>query len=117
MDANRLPLFFLVKPFDIDPDELEMDLFKAAAHSMSDQLVMVKTSISDDGKRLRYFVASRDRNFESFRANLTVYMAMLDDGQQMMNETYNQMVEEKHMAAIDTSPIFPPIKQGNKVMS
>lgn len=117
VDANRLPLFFLVKPFDIDPNELEMDLFKAAAHSMSDQLVMVKASISDDGKRLRYFVASRDRNFESFRANLTVYMAMLDDGQHMMNEVYNQLVEEKHKAALEARPIVPLVKQGSKAMS
>ena len=117
VDANRLPLIFLVKPFDIDPKELEIDLFKEAAHSMSDRLVMVKASISDDEKRLRYFVVSRDRNFESFRANLTVYMGMLDDGQHMMNEVYNQLVEEKHKAALEARPIIPLVKQGSKAMS
>ena len=117
VDANRLPLIFLVKPFDIDPKELEIDLFKEAAHSMSDRLVMVKASISDDEKRMRYFVVSRDRNFESFRANLTVYMGMLDDGQHMMNEVDNQLVEEKHKAALEARPIVPLVKQGSKAMS
>lgn len=117
VDANRLPLIFLVKPFDIDPNELEMDLFKAAAHRMSDRLVMVKATISDDEKRIRYFVVSRDRNFESFRANLTAYMGMLDDGQHLMKETYNQMVDEKRKAALEARPIIPPVKQGNKVLS
>lgn len=117
VDANRLPLVFLVKPFDIDPSELEMDLFKAAAHSMSDHLVMVKATISDDEKHMRFFVASRDRNFESFRANLTAYMGVLDDGQHLMNETYNQLLDEKRKAALEARPIVPPVKQGSKVMS
>ena len=117
VDANRLPLVFLVKPFDIDPSELEMDLFKAAAHSMSDRLVMVKATISDDEKHMRYFVASRDRNFESFRANLTAYIGILDDGQHLMNETYDQLLDEKRKAALEARPIVPPVKQGSKVMS
>lgn len=117
VDANRLPLVFLVKPFDIDPGELEMDLFKEAAHSMSDQLVMVKATISDDEKHMRYFVASRDRNFESFRANLTAYIGILDDGQHLMNDTYDQLLDEKRKAALEARPIVPPVKQGSKVMS
>ena len=117
VDATRLPLVFLVKPFDIDPGELEMDLFKEAAHSMSDQLVMVKATISDDEKHMRYFVASRDRNFESFRANLTAYIGILDDGQHLMNDTYDQLLDEKRKAALEARPIVPPVKQGSKVMS
>lgn len=117
VDANRLPLLFLVKPFDIDPNELEMDLFREAAHRMSDRLVMVKATFSDDGKHMRYFVASRDRNFESFRSNLTAYMGCLDDGQHLMNDVYNQLVDEKRKAALEARPIVPPVKQGSKVLS
>lgn len=117
VDANRLPLFFLIKPFEINPNELEMDLFKEAAHKMSDRQVMVKATISDDGKRMRYFVALRDRNLESFRANLTAYMGFLDDGQRVMNELYNKLVDEKRKVALEARSLVPPIKQGNKVMS
>lgn len=117
VDANRLPLFFLIKPFEINPNELEIDLFKEAAHKMSDRQVMVKATISDDGKHMRYFVALRDRNFESFRANLTAYMGILDDGQRVMNEIYNKLVDEKRKVALEARPIVPPVKQGNKVMS
>ena len=117
VDANRLPLFFLIKPFEIDPNELEIDLFKEAAHKMSDRLVMVKATISDDEKRMRFFVASRDRNFESFRANLTAYMGSLDDGQRVMNEIYDQLIDEKRKLALEARPIVPLVKQGNKLMS
>lgn len=117
VDANRLPLFFLIKPFEINPNELEIDLFKEAAHKMSDRQVMVKATISDDGKHMRYFVALRDRNFESFQANLTAYMGILDEGQRVMNEIYDKLVDEKRKVALEARPIVPPVKQGNKVMS
>ena len=78
---------------------------------------MVKATISDDEKHMRYFVASRDRNFESFRANLTAYIGILDDGQHLMNETYDQLLDEKRKAALEARPIVPPVKQGSKVMS
>ena len=61
VDGNRLPLVFVVKPFDIDPDELEMDLFREAAHRMSDRLVMVKATVSDDGKRWKDVAALASR--------------------------------------------------------
>lgn len=117
VDGNRLPLVFVVKPFDIDPDELEMDLFREAAHRMSDRLVMVKATVSDDGKHMRYFVAARDRNHESFRANLTAYMGILDDGQRLMDEVYDEMVDERRKAALEARPIVPLVKQQSKVLS
>ena len=117
VDGNRLPFVFVVKPFDIDPDELEMDLFREAARRMSDRLVMVKATVSDDGKHMRYFVAARDRNYESFMANLTAYMGILDDGQRLMNEVYGQMVDERRKAALEARPIVPPVKQQSKVLS
>ena len=117
IDGNRLPLVFLVKPFDINPNELEMDIFREAAHKMSDRLVMVKATVSDDGKHMRYFVAARDRNYDSFRANLTTYMGFLEDGQRLMNEVYDKLVYEKRKVAIEARPIVPPAKQDSKIMS
>lgn len=117
IDGNRLPLVLLVKPFGISPGELEMDIFKEAAHKMSDRLVMVKATVSEDGKNMRYFVAVRDRNYESFRANLTAYMGFLENGQHLLNEVYDKLVCEKRKEALDARPIVPKAKQGGKIMS
>ena len=117
VDANRLPLVFIVKGYSVDPKDWEMDLLREAAHQMSDELVMVKATFSDDGKDMRFFVAARDRNFESFRSNLTSYLGILEDGQRVMNERYNKMVDEKREAAIAAKPYAPQVKQENKVLS
>ena len=117
VDANRLPILFLMKGYGVDPNEWEMDLLREAAHRMSDELVMVKATFSDDGKDLRFFVAARDRNYESFRANLTPYLGILEDGQRLMNEKYQKMVDEKREAALSAQPFPSYTKQENKVLS
>lgn len=117
VDASRLPLLFIVKGYSVVPNEWEMGIFRDAAHIMSDRLVMVKATFSDDDKDLRFFVAARDRNPESFRANLTSYLGIIEDGQRVMNEEYNRMVEEKRNAASKAHPMVPSVQQEYKLLS
>ena len=117
VDAERLPLIFIVKGYNIDPNEWEMDLLRDAAHLMSDSLIMVKAMFSDDDKTLNFLIAAQDRNYESFKANLTYYMRIIEDGQRKMNEEYHRMVDEKRDAALATQPVYPSNKTENKVLS
>ena len=117
VDAERLPLFFIVKSYNVDPDNWEMDILRDAAHLMSDALILVKATFSDDGRTLNFFVAAQDRNYESFRANLTHYMRIIEDGQRKMNEEYHRMVDEKREAALKANPVISSLQQENKVLS
>ena len=110
VDAGRLPLLFVVRRYAVDPGRLDPDIFTAAAHRMSDRLSMVKAYASDDGTDLRYVVAARDRNYESFRLNLTAYLKSLDDGQSVLTEAYDRMLEEKRRAAFEPLPSKPKAK-------
>ena len=117
VDAERLPLIFLLKGYNVDPNDWEMDILRDAAHRMSDALIMVKATISDDDKSLNFFVAAQDRNYESFRANLTSYLRIIEDGQRKMNEEYHRMVDERRDAALAAQPFIPADRQDTKVMS
>ena len=117
VDAERLPLFFVVKSYNVDPDNWEMDLLRDAAHLMSDALILVKATFSDDGRTLNFFVAAQDRNYESFRANLTHYMRIIEDGQRKMNEEYNRMLDERREAALKANPVMPSVQHENKILS
>lgn len=117
VDANRLPFVFLVKSYSVDPADWEMDLLKEAAHRMSDELVMVKATFSDDDKEMRFFVAACDRNYESFRANLSPYLSILEDGQRRMDEIYHQLMDVKRDEALKAQSVIPPVKQDSKVLS
>ena len=107
VDTERLPMFFLVKWFNVDPTAWDMDILRAAAHKMSDDLVMVKAGVSEDDKILNFFIAAQDRNYESFRANLVYYLHILNDGQQKLAQEYNRMVEEKKNAVLPDNPAAP----------
>lgn len=117
IDAERLPLFFVIKGYSLDPADWDMDLLREAAHIMSDKLAIVKATISDDQTQLSFFVGAQDRNYESLRDNLTAYLRLLADGQRMMNEVYERMTREKNEAAISAQPIVPPAKQESKILS
>ena len=117
VDANRLPLVFVVKGYSVDPNDWEMELLKEAAHRMADDMVMVKATFSDDDKDMRFFVAAWDRNYESFRANLTPYLSILEDGQRRMNDIYHQLVDAKREAALKAQPVIPSTRPENKVLS
>ena len=117
VDAERLPLFFLLKGYNLDPEDWEMDILRDAAHRMSDELIMVKATISDDDSSLNFFIAAQDRNFESFRANLTYYLRILEDGQRKLDEEYRRMVDEKREAALAAAPILPSKQAENKILS
>ena len=117
IDAERLPLIFILKSYNVDTNEWEMDLLRDAAHLMSDALIMVKATFADDGKALNFFVAAQDRNFESFRANLTGYMRIIEDGQRKMNEEYHRLEDAKRDDTLAAQPYIPQVKQDNKVLS
>ena len=104
VDTDRLPMFFLVKWYNVDPTAWDMDILRAAAHKMSDDLVMVKAGVSEDDRTLNFFIAAQDRNYESFRANLVYYLHILNDGQQKLAQEYNLMVEEKKNAVLPDNP-------------
>lgn len=117
VDATRMPLLFVVKSYSVNPDDWEMDILREAAHRMSDDFVMVKTTLAEDGKSMRCFVAVMDRNVESFRTNLPYYASLIEDGLRHMDELYRQMVEERRDAALAAQPTIPPVQQENKVLS
>lgn len=117
IDAERLPLVFILKGYNVDPNDWEMDLLRNAAHLMSDALIMVKATISNDEKSLNFFIAAQDRNYESFRANLASYLRIIEDGQGKMNEEYHRMVDEKREAALAARPVIPSAQPENKILS
>ena len=117
VSTDRFPLLFIVKSYSIDPTVWEMDLLREAAHRMSDNLIMVKASISDDDRAMNFFVAAQDRNFESFRANFVSYLSVLFDGQQMLGDEYNHLLEERKHNVLSDNPSISSVQHENKVMS
>ena len=117
VDAEQLPLFFVVKGFNVNPAEWEMDVLREAAHIMSDKLAMVKATIFDDDSGLRFFVGAQDRNYESFKDNLMSYLRIIENAERVIHEEYDRLVGMKHDAALAAQPFISSSQQENKVVS
>ncbi len=66
VDANRLPLIFVIKGYGVDPNEWEMDLLREAAHQMCDEHGLVKEAFSVDGKDIDLLCTALDHYYEKY---------------------------------------------------
>ena len=117
IDTERLPLFFLIKSYTLNPEEWDMDLMRQAAHTLSDRLAMVKATFSDESTDISFFVAAHDRNYESLKENLSTYLRIIADGQHLLDEEYDRLVKERDTSSLPSQPYIPPVQQENKVLS
>lgn len=119
VEIGRLPSLFLIKTYNLAPEDWDIDLLKQAAHLMSDELLMVKATIADDadGATIQFFVGACDANYASFRDNLTRYMGLIAHGSVRVRELHNKLAEQKRYAAIGRNPFQSENQQGKKLLS
>ena len=119
IDTARLPQIFIHRYYNVQTSDWDMPLLKHAAHLMSDDLIMVKAIFDErpEGTTLRFFVATMDRNYQSFRDNLMAYLGIIVDGNRRMTEIYDKLVEEKNQPVVQSNPFTPTGQQENKLLS
>ena len=119
IDTTRLPLIIISRHYDINKSEWDMELLKKAAHLMSDDMIMVKAIFEEtqDETSVRFIVATRDRNYHSFRDNLLDYLGIVRDGSRRMVGIYDRLVEEQKNETLTMTAIEPVIQQNPKLLS
>ena len=118
VSTDRLPLVFVLKGYTVDEKDWEMDLFRKAAHQMSDDLAIVKATFDeyDEVVHLRFFTASRDNTIRGLRDNLPAYIDLIDEGRRRMSEIYDELIKERD-EPITTAPLFPAAPYEKKIYS
>ena len=119
IEIDRLPSVFVFRQYYITPEELEMDLFRHAAHLTSDELIMVKAFVHEDWEEpvIRFGIAAIDANNASFRENLTRYVTLINDGRDKMHEIYAKLLKERKEASLPVNPYLPAKTPESKVTS
>ena len=113
--TDRLPLIFILKAYEMDPKEYDTDLLKEAGRRMSERIIMAKFGVDDDS--ITCFVAALDRNYDSFRANLSRYITIIDDGHRETANEYNKLQEEMREKAELSRLALPTPKPETKIVS
>lgn len=118
IDADRFPVLVMMKHYNLDHNEWDMDLMHKAAHQVSDELIMGKvlfTGEEEDG--IAFQITAIENKYDHFKDCLTRYISIIEESQARMSKIYNDM-EAKRKEGLTMFPqIGPDAKSEKKVLS
>lgn len=92
IDADRFPVLVMMKHYNLDHNEWDMDLMHKAAHQVSDELIMGKvlfTGEEEDG--IAFQITAIENKYGHFKDCLTRYISIIEESQARMSKIYNEM--------------------------
>ena len=118
IDADRFPVMVMMKHYNLDHKEWDMDLMHKAAHQVSDDIIMGKvlfTGEEEDG--IAFQITAIENKYGHFKDCLTRYISIIDESQSRMSQLYNEMDAKQK----ETLSVLPQLGTGSsgdkKVMS
>ena len=118
IDADRCPVMVMMKHYNLDRKEYDMDLMHKAAHQVSDDIIMGKvlfTGEEEDG--IMFQITAIENKYGHFKDCLTRYISIIDESQSRMSQLYNDMDAKQK----ENLSVFPQLGAGasgeKKVMS
>lgn len=118
IDADRFPVLVMMKHYNLDHKEYDMDLMHKAAHQVSDDIIMGKvlfTGEEEDG--IMFQITAIENKYGHFKDCLTRYISIIDESQSRMSQLYNDMDAKQK----ENLSVFPQLGAGasgeKKVMS
>lgn len=118
IDADRFPVMVMMKHYNLDRKEYDMDLMHKAAHQVSDDIIMGKvlfTGEEEDG--IMFQITAIENKYGHFKDCLTRYISIIDESQSRMSQLYNDM-DAKQKESLSVYPQLGTGASGDKkVMS
>ena len=118
IDADRFPVMVMMKHYNLDRKEYDMDLMHKAAHQVSDDIIMGKvlfTGEEEDG--IAFQITAIENKYGHFKDCLTRYISIIDESQSRMSQLYNDMDAKQK----ENLSLYPQLGTGasgdKKVMS
>ena len=118
IDADRFPVMVMMKHYNLDRKEYDMDLMHKAAHQVSDDIIMGKvlfTGEEEDG--IMFQITAIENKYGHFKDCLPWYISIIDESQSRMSQLYNDMDAKQK----ENLSLYPQLGTGasgdKKVMS
>ena len=93
--TDRLPYFMLEKPYTINSENYDLELFRQAAVKVTDEIFIGKVSISDDGETLRFQADAYEPSYGHCRDSLQCYVNIIHQMQKRLHEVYEEMQKQR----------------------
>ena len=118
IDADRFPVMVMMKHYNLDRKEYDMDLMHKAAHQVSDDIIMGKVLFTgEDEDGIAFQITAIENKYGHFKDCLTRYINIIDESQSRMSQIYNEM-DAKQKESLSVYPQLGTGASGDKkVMS
>lgn len=118
IDADRFPVMVMMKHYNLDHKEYDMDLMHKAAHQVSDDIIMGKVLFTgEDEDGIAFQITAIENKYGHFKDCLTRYINIIDESQSRMSQIYNEM-DAKQKESLSVYPQLGTGASGDKkVMS
>lgn len=94
--TERLPTFIIMRHYDLDKKEWNMELLRQAAHKVSDEIIMAKVLLTgEDEDGISFQITSFEDNYDHLKDFLCQYLSIIDESYARLFDTYNELENKK----------------------
>lgn len=97
IDTGHLPMFIIMRHYDLDKNEWDMELLRHAAHRVSDEIIMAKvllTGENEDG--ISFQIISFEDCYGHLKDFLCRYLSIIDESHTRLFEIYNELEKRRN---------------------
>lgn len=78
--TERLPMFIIMRHYDLDKNEWNMEILRQAAHKVSDEIIMAKVLLTgEDENEISFQITSFEDDYEHLKDFLCQYLSIIDE--------------------------------------
>lgn len=94
--TERLPTFIIMRHYDLDKKEWNMELLRQVAHKVSDEIIMAKVLLTgEDEDGISFQITSFEDNYDHLKDFLCQYLSIIDESHARLFDTYNGLENKK----------------------
>ena len=94
--TERLPMFIIMRHYDLDKNEWNMELLHQAAHKVSDDVIMAKVLLTgEDEDGISFQLTSFEDDYDHLKDFLCQYLSIIDESYARLFDTYNELENKK----------------------
>ena len=95
--TERLPMFIIMRHYDLDKNEWNMELLHQAAHKVSDDIIMAKVLLTgeDEDGISSFQLTSFEDDYDHLKDFLCQYLSIIDESYARLFDIYNELENKK----------------------
>ena len=118
IDTGHLPMFIIMRHYDLDKNEWDMELLRQAAHRVSDEIIMAKvlhTGENEDG--ISFQIISFEDSYGHLKDYLCQYLSIIDESRTRLFDIYNELEKRRSETLTTNHRLSLNMTDSKKVVS